>query len=210
MNKNRYKLIFSKTRCCLIPVAEYIKSALGSASKAKESDKKTVQQAPEYRKSSLSDFVAAYLNPIKTVDMLKSKRVSLLLLTVLSPAAFAEQGAVLDPNNHNTKIKYTENKVLIVDVAKPGNDGISDNHFSKFNVENGSVFNNSLKEGNSYLVGHLEKNQNFDKQSAKAILTQVTGSEMSKIRGGLEVFGDKADLLLVNPNGININGVQTF
>lgn len=33
---------------------------------------------------------------------------------------------------------------------------------------------------------------------------------MSKIRGGLEVFGDKADLLLVNPNGININGVQTF
>ncbi|WP_373101229.1 MULTISPECIES: two-partner secretion domain-containing protein [Pasteurellaceae] len=210
MNKNRYKLIFSKTRCCLIPVAEYIKSALGSTSKAKESDKKTVQQAPEYRKSSLSDFVAAYLNPIKTVDMLKSKRVSLLLLTVLSPAAFAEQGAVLDPNNHNTKIKYTENKVLIVDVAKPGNDGISDNHFSKFNVENGSVFNNSLKEGNSYLVGHLEKNQNFDKQSAKAILTQVTGSEMSKIRGGLEVFGDKADLLLVNPNGININGVQTF
>ncbi|VEH68499.1 protein PfhB1 [Rodentibacter pneumotropicus] len=33
---------------------------------------------------------------------------------------------------------------------------------------------------------------------------------MSKIKGGLEVFGDKADLLIVNPNGININGVQTF
>ncbi|WP_048736551.1 two-partner secretion domain-containing protein, partial [Necropsobacter massiliensis] len=210
MNKNRYKLIFSKSRGCLIPVAEYIKSALGGGSKAKESDKKTVQDKPEYIKSVLSNFVGAYLNPVKSVDILKSKNISLLLLTVLSSAAFAEDGAIVDPNNRNTKIKYTENKVLIVDVAKPGNDGISDNHFSKFNVENGSVFNNSLQEGNSYLVGHLDKNQNFDKQTAKAILTQVTGSEMSKIRGGLEVFGDKADLLLVNPNGVNINGVQTF
>ncbi|VEI45892.1 protein PfhB2 [Actinobacillus equuli] len=33
---------------------------------------------------------------------------------------------------------------------------------------------------------------------------------MSKIQGGLEVFGQKADLIIVNPNGIELNGVKTI
>ncbi|EGP05984.1 PfhB1, partial [Pasteurella multocida subsp. gallicida str. Anand1_poultry] len=80
--------------------------------------------------------------------------------------------------DHQTKIKHTENHVIIVDIAKPNQNGISDNRFKKFNIPNGAVFNNSAKEKRSQLVGYLPGNQNLTEGSeAKAILNQVTGPD---------------------------------
>ncbi|VEI45582.1 protein PfhB2 [Actinobacillus equuli] len=138
-----------------------------------------------------------------------------LLLTGVTLPAFAEPSAVVD-EQFKDKTTIAEQKqrvvkvILIIDIAKPEADGVSDNRFSKFNVPNSAVFNNSLADGKSQLGGDLKKNQHFDKEAAKAILSQVTGSEMSKIQGGLEVFGQKADLIIVNPNGIELNGVKTI
>ncbi|OOF54191.1 hypothetical protein BKK56_09975, partial [Rodentibacter genomosp. 2] len=207
MNKNRYKLIFSKAKSCLVPVAEYINYESGDTGSVE--NKEECESGSEgrhiFRLSTFSCLIKSRL--------LHLGNAALAFLFVVPNTVFADVNSkdiILDKNNHETKISETTNGVHIIEIAKPQYDGISDNKFQKFNIGNGAVFNNSNKEGNSYLVGHLEKNQNFDKDTAKAILTQVTGSQMSKIKGGLEVFGDKADLLIINPNGININGVQTF
>ncbi|OOF82489.1 filamentous hemagglutinin N-terminal domain-containing protein [Rodentibacter caecimuris] len=207
MNKNRYKLIFSKSKSCLVPVAEYINYESGDTGSVenKEEGESGSEGRHIFRLSTFSCLIKSRL--------LHLGNAALAFLFVVPNTVFADVNSkdiVLDKNNRETKISETTNGVHIIEIAKPQYDGISDNKFQKFNVGNGAVFNNSNKEGNSYLVGHLEKNQNFDKDTAKAILTQVTGSQMSKIKGGLEVFGDKADLLIINPNGININGVQTF
>ncbi|OOF67426.1 hemagglutinin repeat-containing protein, partial [Rodentibacter caecimuris] len=226
MNKNRYKLIFSKSKSCLIPVAEYINYESGDSS-----NKENKEQC-EFGSEKPHFFCLSTFSCLIKSRLLHLGNAALAFLFVVPNTVFANVGndigsinessknhlagsvkqkdVVLDRNNRETKISQTDNGVHIIDIAKPQDNGISDNKFKKFNIGNGAVFNNSNKEGNSYLVGHLEKNQNFDKDTAKAILTQVTGSQMSKIKGGLEVFGDKADLLIINPNGININGVQTF
>ncbi|OOS02577.1 hypothetical protein B0190_07565, partial [[Haemophilus] ducreyi] len=103
-------------------------------------------------------------------------------------------------------------KVVVINIAKPDEQGISDNRFSKFNIPNSAVFNNSIEQqGHSELVGFLSKNPNFDNNKpAKTIFNQVTGNDSSTIQGGLEVFGQKADLFIINPNGVTLNGVKTI
>lgn len=55
-----------------------------------------------------------------------------------------------------------------------------------------------------------KKIKNLTGEEAKVILNQVTGKDLSKIEGALEVLGKQADLVIANPNGINLNGVKTI
>ncbi|MCK3655483.1 hypothetical protein A4G19_06865 [Pasteurellaceae bacterium Macca] len=241
MNKNRYKLIFSQVKQCLIPVAENIKSAFGnSVSESEKQLSSASSEEPSYSFSPLSTLIKSQCNPITSKTVLKWKNVSIILLTSLSlsPFIYAENNSQFPPGlqalsgdrlnqikvdetskNKPSVYETKQNHVVIVDIAKPEHHGISDNRFEKFSVENGAVFNNHAKNGKienpndkSALVGHLSANPhlNHQKDEAKAILTQVTGSEMSKLKGGLEVFGKKADLIIVNQNGITLNGVKTY
>lgn len=166
--------------------------------------------------SPLTACIKAGLAPIQIHTLFRWKNISFLLLTSATVPAFADMGTEVDPKFQKQlsieQRKSLDNKgdILIIDIAKPEHDGVSDNRFTKFNVPNSAVFNNAVKEGNSQLVGHLQKNKHFDNKSAKTILSQVTGKEMSSIQGGLEVFGDRADLIIVNPNGITLNGVKAI
>ncbi|MCQ9629226.1 hemagglutinin repeat-containing protein [Actinobacillus suis] len=100
---------------------------------------------------------------------------------------------------------------IIVDIANPEHDGVSDNRFQRFNIPNSAVFNNNFnKDGKSQIVGDIERNKNLTSGEARTILSQVTGKEQSTLRGGLEVSGGKADLLIINPNGVTLNGVQAI
>ncbi|WP_301098702.1 filamentous hemagglutinin N-terminal domain-containing protein [Otariodibacter sp.] len=202
MNKNCYKLIFSHKKLCLVPVAEYI-SCVKDQSEPKIKEEK-INNKFNYKFSLISTLI----NNILTIEKLGKIIIPITLLGI-SNFSFADD-IILDKNNNNTKISQTDNKVVIVDIAKPENDGISDNRFEKFNIHNGAVFKNNQEEDYSKLVGYLDKNTNLNGEAAKAILTQVTGKESTSLKGGLEILGKDADLLVVNPNGITINGVQTF
>ncbi|QIM62537.1 hypothetical protein A1D29_04065 [Pasteurellaceae bacterium Orientalotternb1] len=199
MNKNRYKLIFSKAKSCLIPVAEFINSVTEDHNSEKKSSKFELET---YRLSTLSKSIQEIINP---------KTLSALLLT-LPTIALANNPAIEVDSQHknNASVEFTPNNVAVIDIAKPEYDGISDNRFNRFNVENGAVFKNNKQAETSTLIGHQEKSKHLGDTSAKAILAQVTGKEETKLKGGLEVLGDKADLLIVNPNGVTVNGVQTF
>ncbi len=60
---------------------------------------------------------------------------------------------------------------------------------------NSTIFNNSRVNGVSQLGGAVLLNPNLQR-TATAILTEVTGNKPSSLVGTLEVFGDKADLLI--------------
>lgn len=189
MNKNRYKLIFSKTKGCLVPVAETINSAVGNASSKDVSDTEISASQPALNSplSTLSVLVKTAFNPVSTLMSLTWKEYAVLLLSVVSFPLMAQASdtdsvvqrkpELTDVTNsnsyhveldrehhkgeHQTKIKHTENNVIIVDIAKPNQKGISDNRFKHFNIPNGAVFNNSAKEKRSQLVGYLPGNQNL-------------------------------------------------
>ncbi|MDO5054477.1 MAG: filamentous hemagglutinin N-terminal domain-containing protein, partial [Pasteurella oralis] len=238
MNKNRYKLIFSKSKSCLVPVAECIKSAMGNGSSdsVSESESSESEEPPLLEGHALSPvslLIKTTLNPVSSMMQLNWKQFSILLLTVVSVPVLAEDASsVISPpnaktdlipidNNANIKLdaqssgktklyETKENKVIVIDIATPNNKGISDNRFNEFNITNGAVFNNSKIEKKSQLIGYIPKNSNLTSEEAKVILNQVTGPNLSKIEGALEILGKKADLVIANPNGITLNGVQTI
>ncbi|THA22510.1 YopT-type cysteine protease domain-containing protein [Histophilus somni] len=249
MNKNCYKLIFSKTRGCLVPVAECITSAVDSGSSdsvvvSEKTDEEDQQGSIEdYRLSNVCLSVKTFLNPVSSALCLNWKSVSVLLLSMVAAPNFAQSAEVAktekkpqltkiensnnqdiqlsnDSNNQGTGntntnsttgLYKTENNVIVIDIAKPNDKGISDNRFQKFNIPNGAVFKNNAEQQKSQLVGYLDKNNNIEKdKEAKVILNQVTGAELSQIKGALEILGTKADLVIANQNGITLNGVKTI
>ena len=93
----------------------------------------------------------------------------------------------------------------IINIVKPDSNGLSHNKFTDFNVAgNGIVFNNHTGSAqyNSHLAGALNANANLQENAAKLILTEVTGTGKTNLNGMLEIAGTKADLVIVNPNGI--------
>ncbi|NBI14031.1 filamentous hemagglutinin N-terminal domain-containing protein, partial [[Haemophilus] felis] len=240
MNKNRYKLIFSQIKGCLVPVSECINSAMSNGS-TDNRPRLQVEEKPnlstQYALSSLSLLVKSTFNPLTSAMHLKLGGISILCLSLIStPLAIANaerenaveerQPQLLDINNndehiklsnvnntntHNTKLHKTENNVIVIDIATPTTEKqISDNRFEKLNIPKGAVFNNSKKQDRSQLVGYLPANPNLTAEEAKVILNQVTGANQSQIEGALEVLGKRADIVIANQNGITLNGVKTI
>ncbi|ANF61402.1 hypothetical protein A6037_00750 [[Haemophilus] ducreyi] len=228
MNNKRYKLIFSKVKNCLVPVAENIKSASGNSSSSsnskiaedqeEESDPLTCSLSP------LSSSIHLGLHNHSPLKVFKGKNLSVVLLSLmpamplLAQQNYAEvlNGKVsVDSQHSSTRIYEQKTKdnskdgIVVVEIANPEADGVSDNRFKNFNIPNSAVFNNSRTESTSQLVGKLHANTQLQKE-AKLILNQVTGINESNIQGALEVAGKKADLIIVNPNGITLNGVKTI
>lgn len=100
-----------------------------------------------------------------------------------------------------------QNGVPVVTIATPSGGGLSHNRYTDFNVgKEGAVLNNSLTAGASQLAGQLGANANLQGRNARVILNEVVSANSSQLLGQQEVFGQRADLVLANPNGINCNG----
>lgn len=104
-------------------------------------------------------------------------------------------------------LNESANGTQVVEIVKANENGISHNKFIDLSVGagNGLIFNNSTEHGVSQIGGYVTKNTNLDK-SASVILNEVTGNRISNINGSVEVFGQRADFILANENGINVNG----
>lgn len=116
---------------------------------------------------------------------------------------------VVRPVEGGPTMNESVNGTDVVNIVKPNENGISHNKFTDLNVGagNGLIFNNSTENGTSKIGGYVTKNSNLDK-SATIILNEVTGNKASNINGSVEVFGGKADFILANENGINVNGAS--
>jgi filamentous hemagglutinin len=114
--------------------------------------------------------------------------------------------AAVTPNNSASV--NNRNNVPVVDIVKPNASGLSHNKFTDFNVgKEGLVFNNVVNGSyNSVLAGQIAANNNLNGTPAKIILNEVTGGNISRLAGMMEIAGTKADLIIANPNGIVGNG----
>ena len=105
-------------------------------------------------------------------------------------------------------MEVAPNGVPVVNIVAPSARGVSHNRFSDLNIDpEGLIFNNSKTFGTSQLGGVILANPHLNGGStARIILNEVTGANASQLRGFAEVFGDRAQFVLANPNGVTCNG----
>lgn len=56
------------------------------------------------------------------------------------------------------------------------------------------------------LAGWVQGNANMAKGAAKVIVNEVTSARPTAMNGFLEVGGNRASVVIANPNGITVNG----
>ena len=131
------------------------------------------------------------------------------LLTVPSPVFAA--GIVADPAaapGRRPDVTAAQNGVPLVNIVAPSASGLSHNQYSDFNVRReGAILNNSAAVSRTELGGVIAGNPHLAGHApARTILNEVTGQNRSRIEGYVEVGGNRADVILANPNGVTING----
>ncbi len=133
----------------------------------------------------------------------------LIYLTAFQPLhpAFA---AGITAANGNTQVVIKPGNVPVVNIATPNGAGISHNTYKDFNVGTpGAVLNNAIHGGKTQLgvtIENAKGNPNLKGKPAELIINEVTGGSRSELQGKLEVFGNKANVMIANPNGITCNG----
>ena len=112
--------------------------------------------------------------------------------------------------NGNTQVVIKPGNVPVVNIATPNSAGISHNTYKEFNVgAPGAVLNNSIKSGKSQLgvdIINATGNPKLNGRPAELIINEVIGGNRSELKGKLEVFGNKANVMIANPNGITCDG----
>ncbi|PAF42089.1 hemagglutinin repeat-containing protein [Helicobacter sp. 11S02596-1] len=150
------------------------------------------------------------------ITKLTKSFISLSLLSFLSVGVASEttnSPLPITPDKANPtfapEIIKAHNDVPIVNITTPNPAGISNNAFRDFNVNrNGLIFNN-IKDSPSKteLAGYINANPNLTNSSvAKLILNQITSENPSTLLGYMEIAGNKANLIIANPNGIDCVG----
>ena len=122
--------------------------------------------------------------------------------------AYAQQ-IIIDPNGNvgfTPQVK-TVRRAPVVNIAKPNQGGVSHNKYKKLNVDtNGAVLNNSTKSVNTQVAGQIAGNPNLTNGTASVIVNEVTSTARSTLNGTIEVAGDRAGVIIANPNGISCDG----
>ncbi|WP_445116765.1 two-partner secretion domain-containing protein [Acinetobacter sp. WZC-1] len=198
MNKNRYRIIFSKSKRMFIAVAENI------SSRGKASGQTAVMGHPA---EPVSQPSATSLHQCWQVRGLVACMSLLMALTPVyaniqadSAAAAARQPVIAAGTNAQGQ------QVPVVNIQTPQN-GISHNVYNQFDVlQQGVVLNNSRGGAQSVLAGQVAANPFLQTGEARMILNEVKSSEASRFEGNLEVAGQRADVVIASPSGINVQG----
>lgn len=124
------------------------------------------------------------------------------LTYVALAAALSSSFVYADPNTWTHSSGTT-----VVDIEKPNAAGVSHNMYRDFNVgSNGMILNNSGDDLTHDKFGNIARNNNLTNGSASVILNEVTSNKSSSLNGFIEVAGQKADVIIANPNGISCSG----
>ena len=104
------------------------------------------------------------------------------------------------------KTEEARNGMTVVNINTPNDKGLSHNQYDAFNVDNkGLILNNANRPVNTELAGYIMGNPNLVGPTANTILNEVTGTGSTSMNGALEVAGNKAHVIIANPNGISVN-----
>ncbi|MFZ8864786.1 MAG: hemagglutinin repeat-containing protein, partial [Rickettsiales bacterium] len=166
------------------------------------------------------DLVIKFIIKIKSIDLRVKfvnfiKYILILSLIFSHPLSIANSLAedlpITPDGSTNTQMGSAANGVPIVNIATPTSSGLSHNKFTDYNVNpSGLIINNATGNSNQVVQtgigGLITDNPNLaNSGSASVILNEVTSTNKSLLNGYTEIGGKQADLIIANPNGIEMN-----
>ncbi|WP_307579487.1 hemagglutinin repeat-containing protein [Variovorax paradoxus] len=185
MNKNLFRVIWSAARGMRVVVSEAAVTTGKGASKA-----------TAVTTSALAGARA---------PMLVGAALAGLLAAPYSHAQIA--GASNVPGTLRPTVLVAPNGTPLINIQTPSAAGVSRNVYSDFNVgTNGAILNNSRTAATTQLGGIVQGNPYLATGAARIILNEVNSGNPSQLRGYIEVGGQRAEVVIANPAGINIEG----
>ena len=101
----------------------------------------------------------------------------------------------------------TSNGIPQANIQTPTAAGVSVNQYTHFNVDNrGAILNNSRRNVQTQLGGWIQGNPWLAGGEARVIVNQVNSANPSLLSGYIEVGGRRAEVVVANPAGIQVNG----
>ncbi|WP_275991100.1 hemagglutinin repeat-containing protein [Stenotrophomonas maltophilia] len=135
---------------------------------------------------------------------------SLGWVSMVTPAlAQSDARIISDPNapgRERPTMVTAPNGVPMVNITTPSAAGVSRNRYSQFDVgREGVILNNARGQVQTQLGGWVQGNPWLATGSARVILNEVNGPA-SRLNGYVEVAGQRAEVIIANPAGIQVNG----
>ncbi|WP_324681468.1 two-partner secretion domain-containing protein [Bibersteinia trehalosi] len=189
MNKQCFRVIFSKTLQRLVVVSELAKS------EGKSSEPSSFSVLPLFAKiRPLTFSLFCALGFVTFSDAVLGETLIIR----------ADKSA---PKNQQPIILSTANGIPQVNIQTPNDKGLSHNKYSQFDVaEKGAILNNSRTNTQTQLAGQVAGNPYLARGEAKVILNEVNSSKPSVMKGYVEVAGKKAEVIIANPSGLHCEG----
>ncbi len=200
MNRLQYRIVFNKQRGQLMAVAETALSHVKGGSNGESA-------GPAARALAGADIVPAASRGPPTLLALAAAFAMGAAIT-LAPDAFAQVKA--DPNapkNQQPTVVNSANGTVQVNIQTPSAAGVSRNTYSQFDVDKrGVILNNARADVSTQLGGFVQANPWLAKGGARVILNEVNSSAPSQLKGYVEVAGQRAEVVIANPSGIQVDG----
>ena len=137
----------------------------------------------------------------------RTKTLSLIIILSLQINSVAYAATTIVPDaaqGKNPEVMRAANQTMVVNIRRPNSAGLSHNQYRDLQVgKDGAIFNNTSEIVKTQLAGYITGNKQLAGHlGANLILNEVTGNMPSSLNGYLEIAGQKASLVLANPNGI--------
>ncbi|CAG9241907.1 Filamentous hemagglutinin [Burkholderia diffusa] len=188
MNKNQYRLVFSRIRGMLIAVEET------ASSSGKANGGETVRAACGGLRRAVTQFA------------LRHAAFAALIVSGVVPTWVNAQ--VVGAGANAPSVIQTQNGLQQINITKPSGAGVSLNTYSQFDVPRvGVIVNNSPTLTNTQQAGYINGNPNFGaNDAARIIINQVNSSNPSQLKGFVEIAGQRAEMIISNPSGLVVDG----
>ncbi len=187
MNQHCYRLVFNRHRHMLMAVAETT-PAHGSPARGAV---RTASARP----------LAHALRPLAAC--------LLLAMGMLWPLQALAQ-IVADPSapgSQRPTVLSTSSGAVQVNIQTPSAGGVSLNQYRQFDTGTaGTILNNSRVSVQTQSAGWIAANPWLATGSARVIVNQVNSQNPSLLRGTLEVAGQRAEVIIANPAGLQVSG----
>ncbi|WP_180295702.1 filamentous hemagglutinin N-terminal domain-containing protein, partial [Snodgrassella communis] len=111
------------------------------------------------------------------------------------------------PKNQQPTVLQSANGTPQINIRTPSKRGVSINQYRQMDIDHkGAILNNSRKNTQTRQAGWVQGNPWLAAGEAKIIVNQINSRDPSQLNGYLEVAGRRAEVIIANPSGINING----
>lgn len=190
MNKQCYRIIFSRTQGELRVVSELARSCSSQPGQSRGTGGARLWVT--VRRALWLIGLALFVEPVLANGIVADGQ--------LAPAQRPE-------------VINTQNGLQQVNINAPNQAGISHNQYQQFDVgQQGAILNNSAVMTSTQLAGYIQGNAKLNPNAAPAsvIINEVNSNNPSQLRGFLEVAGGKAQVVVANPSGIVCDGCGTI